>query len=41
LVAPKSNGSTLGFKVVAADSSAKNLNLDDYDPYTYDLVNYE
>lgn len=36
-----SNGSTLWFKVVAAESTAKNLNLDDYDPYTYDLVNYK
>ena len=35
------NGSTIGFKVVDADSTAKNLNLDDYDPYTYDLVNYK
>jgi len=35
-----SNGSTIGFKVVAAESTAKNLNLDDYDPYTYDLVSY-
>jgi len=34
------NGSTLGFKVIAAESTAKNLNLDDYTPYTYDLVNY-
>ncbi len=34
------NGSTLGFKVIAAESTAKNLNLDDYSPYTYDLVNY-
>ena len=35
------NGSTIGFKVVSAESTAKNLNLDDYDPYTYDLVNYD
>ena len=34
------NGSTIGFKVIAAESTAKNLNLDDYEPYTYDLVNY-
>jgi len=34
------NGSTLGFKVISAESTAKNLNLDDYNPYTYDLVNY-
>jgi len=37
----KKNGSTIGFKVVSAESTAKNLNLDDYDPYTYDLVNYD
>ncbi len=36
----RKNGSTIGFKVVDADSTAKNLNLDDYDPYTYDLVSY-
>ena len=35
------NGSTLGFKVIAAESTAKNLNLDDYSPYTYDLVSYK
>ena len=33
-------GGTIGFKVVDADSSAKNLNLDDYTPYTYDMVTY-
>ena len=33
-------GGTLGFKVVDVDSSAKNLNLDDYTPYTYDTVQY-
>jgi hypothetical protein len=32
---------TLGFKVTAADSSAKNLDLSDYDPYTYDMVEYK
>jgi hypothetical protein len=35
------NGSTIGFKVVDVESTAKNLNLDDYSPYTYDLVNYD
>ena len=34
-------GGTIGFKVVDVDSSAKNLNLDDYTPYTYDMVKYE
>ena len=33
-------GGTIGFKVVEADASAKNLDLSDYDPYTYDLVDY-
>ncbi|MBO7095175.1 hypothetical protein J6V86_03230 [bacterium] len=33
-------GGTIGFKVVDVDSSAKNLNLDDYTPYTYDMVTY-
>ena len=33
-------GSTLGFKVVAVESTAANLNLDDYTPYTYDMVVY-
>jgi hypothetical protein len=32
---------TLGFKVTAVDSSAKNLDLSDYDPYTYDMVEYK
>jgi uncharacterized ferredoxin-like protein len=35
------NGSTIGFKVVDVESTAKNLNLDNYNPYTYDLVNYD
>jgi hypothetical protein len=35
------DGSSIGFKVVAAESTAKNLNLDNYDPYLYDLVNYD
>jgi hypothetical protein len=34
-------GGTIGFKVVDVDSSAKNLNLDDYTPYTYDMVTYK
>jgi hypothetical protein len=33
-------GGTIGFKVTDADASAKNLDLSDYDPYTYDLVDY-
>jgi hypothetical protein len=33
-------GGTIGFKVVDADSTAKNLNLDDYTPYTYEMVTY-
>jgi hypothetical protein len=33
-------GGTIGFKVVSVESSAENLNLDDYTPYTYDTVNY-
>jgi hypothetical protein len=33
-------GGTIGFKVVDAESSAKNLNLDDYTPYTYEMVQY-
>ena len=34
-------GGTIGFKVVDVDASAKNLDLSDYNPYTYELVNYE
>ena len=34
-------GGTIGFKVVSVDSTAENLNLDDYTPYTYDMVNYD
>ena len=33
-------GQTVGFKVVDAVSTAKNLNLDDYTPYTYETVVY-
>jgi len=40
-LAPATNGSTIGFKVVDVESTAKNLNVDDYDPYTYDLVKYD
>ena len=34
-------GGTIGFKVTDVDSSAKNLDLSDYNPYTYDLVAYD
>jgi hypothetical protein len=34
-------GGTIGFKVIDVDASAKNLDLSDYNPYTYELVNYE
>ena len=34
-------GGTIGFKVTDVDSSAKNLDLSDYNPYTYDLVEYD
>jgi hypothetical protein len=33
-------GETIGFKVKDVDSSAKNLNVDSYKPYTYDVVEY-
>ena len=33
-------GGTVGFKVVDVESTAKNLNLDNYTPYTYDMVTY-
>ena len=33
-------GETIGFKVVDVTSSAKNLNVDNYKPYTYDVVEY-
>ena len=33
-------GGTIGFKVVDVESTAKNLNLDNYTPYTYDMVAY-
>jgi hypothetical protein len=35
-----SKGGTIGFKVVDVESTAKNLNLDNYKPYTYDMVSY-
>ena len=38
---PANYGSSIGFKVVAAESTAKNLNLDDYSPYLYDFVSYD
>jgi hypothetical protein len=31
---------TIGFKVTDVDASAKNLDISDYDPYTYEIVNY-
>jgi hypothetical protein len=34
-------GSTIGFKVTDVDASAKNLDISDYNPYTYDLVSYD
>ena len=34
-------GGTIGFKVIDVESSAKNLNVDNYSPYTYDMVNYD
>ena len=34
-------GGTIGFKVVDVESTAKNLNVDNYTPYTYDMVNYD
>ncbi len=33
-------GGTIGFKVTDVDSSAKNVNLSNYEPYTYDVVEY-
>ena len=34
-------GSTIGFKVTDVDASAKNLDISDYNPYTYELVTYD
>ena len=31
---------TIGFKVADVESTAKNLNLDNYSPYTYEVVDY-
>ena len=31
----------IGFKVIDVTSTAKNVNLDDYTPYTYDIVYYD
>jgi nitrate reductase NapAB chaperone NapD len=32
---------TIGFKVIDVTSTAKNVNLDNYSPYTYTVVNYQ
>jgi hypothetical protein len=32
---------TIGFKVTDVESTAKNLNLDNYKPYTYEVVDYK
>ena len=32
---------TIGFKVTDVESTAKNLNLDNYNPYTYEVVDYK
>ena len=34
------SGDTIWFKVVDAESTAENLNLDDYTPYEYNMVDY-
>ena len=31
---------TVGFKVTNVESTAKNVNLDDYNPYTYEVIGY-
>ena len=33
-------GGTIGFKVTDVESTAKNLNVDNYSPYTYEVVEY-
>ena len=33
-------GSSIGFKVTSVESSAKNLDISNYDPYLYDMVSY-
>ncbi len=35
------SGSTIGFKVVDVTSTAKNVDLGNYRPYTYDIVTYD
>jgi hypothetical protein len=35
------SGSTIGFKVVDVTSTAKNVDLGNYRPYTYDIVDYD
>ena len=40
VVTTKNAGGTIGFKVTDVESTAKNLNLDDYNPYTYEVVEY-
>ena len=35
------SGSTIGFKVVDVTSTAKNVDLGNYKPYTYDIVTYD
>ena len=40
LSANGSAGKTIGFKVVDVDSTAKNLNIDNYKPYQYDMMEY-
>jgi hypothetical protein len=32
---------TIGFKVTDVDSTAKNLNVDNYKPYTYEVIGYD
>jgi hypothetical protein len=39
-IAPTKVGTTIGFKVTAVDSTAKNLNIDNYSPYLYDMIKY-
>jgi hypothetical protein len=40
LKAKGSAGKTIGFKVVDVDSTAKNLNIDNYKPNQYDMMEY-
>jgi hypothetical protein len=39
-LADSMDAGTIGFKVNSVESSAKNLNLQNYDPYTYEMVKY-